>query len=69
MKDLYPTSEGMKRGDELTSDEVLELENVHLYNWCLNHPPESVNFHLFDSLIIAMKFENFLKMINSHYRN
>lgn len=67
--ELYPTSEGLKPGDELTSDDVLQLDNVHLYKWCLNHPPESVNFHLLDSLVIAMRFENFLKIIHSHYKN
>lgn len=69
MKDLYLTSEGMKRGDELTSDEVLELQNIDLYNWCFNHPPETVNFQLFDSLLIAMRFENFVRLIHSHYMN
>ena len=69
MQNIFKTKWGWKYGEELTFSEVYDLENKELYRWCLNNSPGSCKFDILESMLIAMRFELFVLMINSHFKN
>lgn len=69
MQNKFKTKLGWKKGEELTFSEVYALENKDLYRWCLNNSPGGCNFDILESMLIAMRFELFIFILNSNSHN